>query len=489
MGSIFRTKQPGPGIVTFYHDIEYEFHRKAIPDECRQIVREFLDLEKKYGVHVTYNVVGKLFRKQPDLIEWIIHDGHEVAFHSYNHQSNPKNFPHVLNPKYFSSEIDLCRDVSPLPCGYRSPMSSINQAAIQRLWEKGFLWNAEGGPPHEEPYFIHEGLVRLPITTDDWPLFLGKVTVDEYVQQFSEFLQRRPYVALGFHDSVTTFAPDERLKAWERLLQIAIESKALVVTFSEAADLYRRAAISKYYSQTAKAWNRDTKTPCRTKRFQEMVRAEAEKLNKPVIADLGSRGGVLSSDLRDIAKKIYCVDNAAGMLAGIDSGGCIEACLGEVTDSKLPENSVDFVICARNIEYLFWPNRLADEIKRIGKIGATYFVTFPALAGSPPSNVGSPPDRVRRHFTSDEIQKWAKQIGPGRLIGVQHETPEPYDLETEQHYPTVEKKPPPDPIPTDWVYIGTVQREFTPRTYRQTIPTSRATFRFLVDDMSGLKCI
>ena len=202
----------------------------------------------------------------------------------------------------------------------------------------------------------------------------------------------------------------EEREPWERLLQIAIESKALVVTFSEAADLYRRAAISKYYSHTAKAWNRATKTPCRTKRFQEMVRAEAEKLNKPVIADLGSRGGVLSSDLRDIAKKIYCVDNAAGMLADIDSSGCIEACLGEVTDSNLPENSVDFVICGRNIEYLFWPNRLADEIKRIGKIGATYFVTFPAFRGSPPSNVGSPPDRIRRHFTSDEIQKWAKHL-------------------------------------------------------------------------------
>ena len=38
-------------------------------EKCRWIVKEFLKLEKKHGVPVTYNIVGKLFREQPDLIE------------------------------------------------------------------------------------------------------------------------------------------------------------------------------------------------------------------------------------------------------------------------------------------------------------------------------------------------------------------------------------------------------------------------------------
>lgn len=472
MGKLVEKKQ-ALNMVTFYHDIEQDIDSKAKSEECRQMVKEFLKLEKKYNVPATYNVVGKLFQEQPDLIEWILQEGQEVAFHSYNHQSD-------WQPEYYSDEVDLCRKVSSVPCGYRSPRSQWNQTTLKTLWEKGFLWNAEGDT-HKEPYFIYKGLVRLPIAGDDWSLHTGAQNVDEWVQQFSKLLKSRSYFAFGSHDCVTSFAPEERLKAWERVLQIAIENKTLLVTFSEAVDLFRRAALSRYYSSTAQNWNRGTKTLYRTKRFQEMVRAEAEKLNQPVIADLGSGGGVVSSPLKDIAKKIYCVDNAPGMVTDVDSDGCIQAGLGEVMDSNLPDNSIDFVICARITEYLFWPNRLADEITRIGKIGATYFVTFPALRGNPPSHEGHPPNRIRHYFTPDEIQKWANQIGPGHLIGVQYERPEPDNPETEQRYRTIEKSPPPDVCPTNWVYIGTVQNEFAPKCYRKTIPIPAFDFRFSGD--------
>lgn len=470
MGKIIKKKQPASSMVTFYHDIEQDIDSKADPKECRKMVKEFLDLEKKYGVPATYNVVGRLFQEQPDLIEWILHAGQEVAFHSYNHQSD-------WQPKYYSDEIDLCRKVSSLPCGYRSPRSQWNQTTLKTLWEKGFLWNAESDT-HKEPYFIHKGLVRLPIASDDWPLDTGALNVDEWGQQFSGLLKSRPYFGFGCHDCVTSFAPKERLKAWQSVLQMAIENKALLVTFSEAADLFRRAALSQYYSVTAKNWNRGTKTLYRTKRFREMIRAEVEKLNKPVIADLGSGGAVLSSHLKDIAGKIYCVDNAPGMVADVDSDSCIQACLDEVTDSNLPDNSIDFIICARIIEYLFWPNRLADEIKRIGKIGATYFVTFPALCGTPPSHEGSPTERIRHYFTPNEIQKWANQIGPGCLVGIQYKRAEPDNAETEQHYRAIEENSPPDACPTNWVYIGTIQEKFTPKRYRETIPVSAFNFRF-----------
>ena len=73
-------------------------------------------------------------------------------------------------------------------------------------------------------------------------------------------LKMRSYFGFGCHDCVTSFAPEERLKAWERVLQIAIENKTLLVTFSEAADLFRRAAALHHYSINAKRWNRGEKT-------------------------------------------------------------------------------------------------------------------------------------------------------------------------------------------------------------------------------------
>ena len=429
-------------MVTFYHDIEQDIDSKANPEECRAIVKKYLELEKKYDVHATYNVVGRLFQEQPDLIEWILNAGQEIAFHSCNHQSD-------WQPKYFASEIDLCRKVSTSVKGYRSPQSLWNHTTLKSLYKKGFLWNAEVDA-HKEPYFIYKGLVRLPIAGDDWPLHKGQLNINKWIQQFSGLLKTRHYFGFGSHDSVTSFATEERLKAWERILQIAVENKALLVTFSEAADLFRRASVSRFYSNTAKNWNAGAKSIDLTKNLQKRIRAEAEKLNQPVVADLGSGGGLLSSPLKDIAKKVYCVDNAPGMVANVNSEDCVHARFGEVTDSNLPDNSIDLVICSRIVEYLLFPDNLADEIKRIGKLGATYFITFPVLHGNIPSHGGSPPRRIRHYFTSDEIEEWAKQIGSGQLIRDND----------------------------DWIYVGKIEKEFDQDRQKRTVPMSAFKFQF-----------
>ena len=225
-------------MITFYHDIEQNYDSQADPAECRRMVDEFLKLEKKYNIPATYNVVGKLFNQQPDLIERIINEGQEVAFHSFNHQTD-------WNPQYYSNEIDLCRKVSPIPTGYRSPRSQINQSAVKTIWEKGFLWSAEGDY-HTEPYFIYKGLVRLPITGDDWSLHMGKVSADKWVRGFLKLLKSRTYIAFGLHDFVASLDPEKILHAWEKILQIAVESEALLLNFSEAAELFRRTAMSRY---------------------------------------------------------------------------------------------------------------------------------------------------------------------------------------------------------------------------------------------------
>jgi peptidoglycan/xylan/chitin deacetylase (PgdA/CDA1 family) len=481
MRSTFWSRQTTPALVTFYHDVEQNLDSDARPNECRQAVTAFLDLEGRYGVRATYNVAGKLFAEQPDLIEAITRAGHEIAFHSYDHRADRA-------PQHQVEQIERCRDVSSTVCGYRSARSEIDPAAVARLWEKGFLWNAEGDA-RPEPYFIHQGLVRLPIAADDWPLHRGDVSVEAFLRRFATLVRQRPYVAVGFHDSTTSCAPQERLRVWETLLQIAARAKAPTVTFSEAADLFRRAALARYYTQVAKVWNRDTQTLYRTRRFQEMLRAEVEKLSAPIIADLGSGGGVLSAPLQDKAKMIYCVDAAPGMVAAAGASSHMQARLGEATESNLPAQSVDLVICARVAEYLFWPERLANEIKRIGKTGATYFITFPTFRGTPPSNDGAPPDRIRRYFTPEEIRLWAEPIGPGRLFGVQYEDPEPSDPETEQRYRRMEQNPPPHRLPTNWVYIGTVAKHEVSATHGRVLPISAARFRFPSERSQHIKAV
>lgn len=197
-----------------------------------------------------------------------------------------------------------------------------------------------------------------------------------------------------------------------------------------------------------------------------------------MVADLGSGGGVLTEQLKDIAEKIYCIDNAPGMVACANTKTRIKGLPGEATDSGLPRNSCDFVICARVIEYLFWPERLADEIRRIGRIGGTFFITFPALRKEAPPNEGVPPDRIRHHFKPEEIQCWADCIGPGRLIGIQYDQAEPQGIDQEQAYRNLEQNPPPDIQPTNWVYIGTIRESLKNKPYRQSL--SLNAFEFLL---------
>ena len=131
----------------------------------------------------------------------------------------------------------------------------------------------------------------------------------------------------------------------------------------------------------------------------------------------------------------------------------METGVGEVTDSGLPENLVDFVICVRIIEYIFWP------------------------------------DCIRHYFTPKEIKEWASQIGPGQLYGVQYEKPEPKDSQTEERYRKVEENPIQGSIPYNWVFIGKIEKKFTPKTYISVIPTSRAKFQFPAQRYDRLKTI
>ncbi len=436
--------------LTLYHDIEQDADSEADGEECRQIVRRFLELEARYGVPVTYNVVGRLFEEQPDLIGWITGAGQEVAFHSYNHQPD-------WRPALFAEEVARCRRVSSDPDGYRSPRSEWDENTLASVWSNAFLWNAESDSA-ESPYFAHAGLVRLPIADDDWSVHTGAATPHEWVEGFRRRVaSRRGYFGFGAHDSVVSLAPEARLAAWEEVLKVAVSSPRRPISFSQAADAFRRSALADYYTCNAETWNAATKPLYRTRRFRELIRAEAERLDRPVVADLGSAGGVLTSSLEDIASSVVCVDSSEGMLAQVDASERVRPQLGDVTDSGLPDGSADLVVCARVIEYLSWPDRLAVEISRIAKPGATYLVTFPADRGEPAPRDGPPPDRIRHYFTAEEVRHWAARVGPGRLIGVQYDPAEPEDEASERRYRATEQSAPPGLCPTNWVYVGRVE--------------------------------
>lgn len=108
---------------------------------------------------------------------------------------------------------------------------------------------------------------------------------------------------------------------------------------------------------------------------------------------------------------------------------------------------MDLVIAARVIEYLSWPEKLVNEIKRIGKIGASYFLTCPAKRRTTIVAGLGPPDKIRRYFSAEEVHNLAKQIGPGVLIGI---------YESEEAEARSQSDPNREEV-FNWVYIGQIQ--------------------------------
>ncbi len=446
-------------MVTFYHNIR--------ENASLNFIDELICIEKKYGIHATYNIAGKLFERQPELINKISEAGHEVSFYLNNHVP-------ILNPKIFFNELKAGIGISEVPVGYHSPKSEWNNGFLEAFWQNGYLWNADVDE-QIEPYFIYKGLVRLPIAYDDSVVEKGKVNLEKWVQKFSFFLESRKYFGYGLNDYV--FNLQKYLETYESVIKLALKHNVFVATFSQAADLFRRSNLVHYYSLTGNGWNKRTRVLYRTTRFQELIRNEVVKLKAPIIVDLGSGGGVLSTFLKDIAAKIYCIDNAPGMINDIQTDLIVQSILGEVTATSLPDNSADFIICARIIEYMYYPELTANEIKRIGKLGAKFFVTFPAYKNDGPSNKGEVvPDKIRKHHTREEVLAWANQIGPGKLIGIQYDEAEPQNINDEKRYREIEQEQPSTQNPTNWVFIGTVENKKLRHTNFDSIPLNKFSF-------------
>lgn len=223
-----------PTLVALFHDVEQDLDNAAGRDACRRALRDLLAVERRAGVRSTCHVAGALLDGQPELARWIRSAGCEVAFHSYHHAPD-------WNPSHHAPEVARCRAADPSIAGYRSPRNQWSDATADALAAHGFAWNAEGDP-HDEPYFLREGLVRLPLAGDDWALHTGAVDAETWVRRFQVALRRRTFVGWGCHDFVVASRPEVLLRAWTEICRLAAAPGLLPVTMGEAADLFRRSA-------------------------------------------------------------------------------------------------------------------------------------------------------------------------------------------------------------------------------------------------------
>ena len=194
--------------------------------EWRQNIADMLCVERAAGVHATYNVVGLLLA---DVREEIEADGHCLGFHSYDHYL-PDEDPARGVPWWRRGwkappkpepvdQLRECRRLDFRLKGYRPPQSRITaDLSDERLLERNFEWLASSRSSLglEQPA-LQNGLVRIPITLDDFPLHSGGLAVPAWEERLLDEVASRDVTAVSLHDCYAHLWRDRYPTLLERL--------------------------------------------------------------------------------------------------------------------------------------------------------------------------------------------------------------------------------------------------------------------------------
>ena len=140
-----------------------------------------LNLLDEYGAHGTFFFIGWLAERYPEIVEWTVEKGHEIATHTYNH-----TYVHQLDEQAFASSIDrslaILRSLasSQAVTGHRAPAFSLDRNKewqFKILRDRGILYDSSINPQQNylygdrtaprHPYTLH-GLTEIPPSVVEW---------------------------------------------------------------------------------------------------------------------------------------------------------------------------------------------------------------------------------------------------------------------------------------------------------------------------------
>jgi hypothetical protein len=189
---------PAGRVVCLCHDVERGMgHLQVDPGFARDAERSadgsldsMLGVEAELGVRGTYHVLGTFL---PEVRERIEQGGHCLAFHSYDHGDG--------------DQLGPCREVDYRIKGYRPARSLIGPAVSdERLAHHNFEWVASGEPSLgiEQPV-MRNGIVRIPVNFDDFPLYNEPRDYDQWEERLLELVEERSIMVLCLHDCYAPF--------------------------------------------------------------------------------------------------------------------------------------------------------------------------------------------------------------------------------------------------------------------------------------------
>ena len=135
--------------------IEYARHtkRQHVAYRTPTNILGVLELLKKHNVTVTFFIVGEIAEKFPEVVEMLMDEGHEVAFHGWSHTPLWE-----LNPEAFRQEVIKFKRLYSNCMGFRAPSFSLNNNtkwALKVLKERNFLYDSSVFPAWTPLYGVY----------------------------------------------------------------------------------------------------------------------------------------------------------------------------------------------------------------------------------------------------------------------------------------------------------------------------------------------
>ena len=175
--------------ICLFHDIEENIDTDISPNECESNLRQVLQIEQEFNIDGTFNVVGTMYQRKREIISKF-NARHSLGFHSFNHQLDE------------GEQLQRCRAVDLRVRGYRPARSQIAPELNDynlALWNFEWFASSSGSLQHTTCK-LQNGIVKIPVHFDDYPLFKGTIDYDQWESRVLQLAQMHPVVGLGLHD-------------------------------------------------------------------------------------------------------------------------------------------------------------------------------------------------------------------------------------------------------------------------------------------------
>jgi peptidoglycan-N-acetylglucosamine deacetylase len=138
--------------------------KETICSTLEESVNDILKVFNGYNKRTTFFVLGEIAEKQPEIIERIYEEGHEIAYHGYAHTPLQKQTVASFREEIQKGKTIITRLIGEKPIGFRAPVFSLNNKTswiLPILIKQGFLYDSSIVPAWSPLYGSPEAPTRI----------------------------------------------------------------------------------------------------------------------------------------------------------------------------------------------------------------------------------------------------------------------------------------------------------------------------------------